>query len=430
MHAYVICDLGYGDAGKGTITDWLAREVGADCVVRHNGGAQAAHNVITPDGRHHTFAQFGSGTFVDGVRTHLSRYMLVNPLNLLVEEAHLRQLGVHDAFDRLSVDARAPITTPFHIAATQLREIARGQGRHGSCGLGIGETMIDLLAGHAVRAGQLGDGRALRAALRDLQAHVRQRMLPVLDQIGRPASQVDEAWPLYDPAAPAELADLYGEVSARVSVLDAWAPAGDLIFEGAQGVLLDEWRGFHPHTTWSTTTTANADTLLDGYAGQVTRVGLMRAYMTRHGAGPFVTESDKLTREIPDAHNGWGAWQGGWRVGWTDLEAIRYALTVAGPIDCLAVTCLDRIAGREDWQVCTAYEVDGQRWALERPRHAPEDLDVQEKVTSMLMRAAPVLESVPTDQLVERIENELGLPVAITSHGPSAADKRLRATIA
>ena len=144
--AILIADLGYGDAGKGSIVDYLTRKTGAHTVVRYNGGAQAAHNVITPEGKHHTFAQFGSGTFVPGTRTHLSRFMMVHPLALLAEERHLQSLGIDDAFPRLSIDREALVTTPFQQAANRIKEIARGDGRHGSCGMGVGETMSDWLA--------------------------------------------------------------------------------------------------------------------------------------------------------------------------------------------------------------------------------------------------------------------------------------------
>ena len=97
----IVVDLGFGDSGKGLLTDYLVRSTGATVVVRYNGGAQAGHNVVTPEGRHHTFAQFGSGTFVPGVRTFLSRNVVIHPTALLREEAHLREIGVHDAFERI-----------------------------------------------------------------------------------------------------------------------------------------------------------------------------------------------------------------------------------------------------------------------------------------------------------------------------------------
>ncbi len=167
----VVVDLGYGDAGKGTVVDWLCtRRCGEEpvhAVVRFNGGAQAAHNVVTADGRHHSFAQFGSGTFTPGVRTHLSRHVLVDPLALIAEAGHLAALGVRDALDRLTVDRSALVTTPYHRAANRARETARGAGRHGSCGMGVGETMAYALAhgDEALRAGDCLCPRTVRRKL-------------------------------------------------------------------------------------------------------------------------------------------------------------------------------------------------------------------------------------------------------------------------
>src|SRR5664279_3027640 len=101
MRAYIVLDLGFGDCGKGLLTDFLARRTSAGLVVRYNGGAQAGHNVVAPDGRHHTFSQFGSGTFIPGVKTYLSKYVLIHPGALLVEGNILEKLGVRDAFSRL-----------------------------------------------------------------------------------------------------------------------------------------------------------------------------------------------------------------------------------------------------------------------------------------------------------------------------------------
>src|SRR5688572_10125316 len=131
--ATVLADLGFGDAGKGSITDYLVRETGAHTVVRYNGGAQAAHRVVTPDEREHIFAQFGSGTFVPGVKTLLSQYMMIDPVAMLNEEEHLYNLGagVDDAFDRTFVHENAIIITPYHRIVNQLREEARGVARHG-----------------------------------------------------------------------------------------------------------------------------------------------------------------------------------------------------------------------------------------------------------------------------------------------------------
>ena len=138
--------LGFGDCGKGLFTDHLCGALQAHTVVRFNGGAQAGHNVVLADGRHHTFSQFGAGSFHAGVGTVLASPVVVHPTALRVEEAALRRMGVEDAFSRLLIDARCRVTTPFHQAAGRLREWVRGEGAHGSCGVGVGETVRHALA--------------------------------------------------------------------------------------------------------------------------------------------------------------------------------------------------------------------------------------------------------------------------------------------
>ena len=171
QHAFLTVDLGFGDAGKGSIVDFLTHTHAAHTVVRYNGGAQAAHRVVTAGSspREHVFAQFGSGTLA-GAATHLSRFMLLDPLAMVAEEQHLRALGVTDAFERTTIDERALVITPFQRAANRLKELARGDGRHGSCGMGIGETMVDYLE-HGQRvlfASDLRNPDLMRANLRFL----------------------------------------------------------------------------------------------------------------------------------------------------------------------------------------------------------------------------------------------------------------------
>lgn len=407
----IVVDLGFGDAGKGTVVDWLCARgpQPVHTVVRFNGGAQAAHNVVADDGRHHTFAQFGSGTLTPGVRTHLSRFMLVDPLALAAEERHLAALGVRDALDRLTVDGDALLTTPYHRAAGRAREIARGAARHGSCGMGVGETMAYALA-RPQEAPRVADCRS-PARLRRL--------------LGRLRDRVREEFPDAEATPPVEdCAEAFAEFGERVAIVDGehlkrLLRAGPAVFEGAQGVLLDEWHGLHPYTTWSTTTFANAETLLEEAGAQAERLGVVRTYMTRHGPGPFVTEDPALTADLPDRHNGFGPWQGAFRVGHLDLVALRYALEATGGVDALAVTHLDVARGRDDLLVCRAYEIDGER--VERlPVGPPGDLERQERLTRRLLAARPVYE--PPADPVEALES-LGPPIALRSHGPTASDK-------
>ncbi len=206
---------------------------------------------------------------------------------------------------------------------------------------------------------------------------------------------------------------------------------GSVIFEGAQGVLLDEWHGFHPHTTWSTITLANAETLLAeaGYTGQVSRIGITRGYATRHGAGPFVSEDGELTCLLPDAANVNGDWQQGFRVGWLDLVMLRYACEIAGKLDLLAVTCLDRLATLSTLKVpalkvCNRYLC--APFTLDRivPSPVAHDLDYQAQITQQLARCQPLFEPVAdVDALLAMLGQELGLPVGIVSYGASASEK-------
>jgi adenylosuccinate synthase len=407
----IVVDLGYGDAGKGTVVDWLCAASGEriEAVIRFNGGAQAAHNVVTPDGRQHTFAQFGSGSFTPGVRTHLSRFMLVDPLALAAEAAHLAAAGVKDALDRLTVDRAALLTTPYHRAANRARELARGAGRHGSTGAGIGETARFALA-YPDLAPRVADCAAPGVLHRKLAA-VRDALTSEVGPLGGP-----------DVAA---VAGLYRAFARRVALVDGGylrqlLRSGPVVFEGAQGVLLDEWRGFHPYTTWSTTTFANAETLLAEAGHTARRLGVTRCYQTRHGPGPFPTEDPTL--EIPEPHNVPGRWQGAFRTGHLDAVALRYAVEVAGGVDAVAVTHLDA-AARHPLRLCTSYQAAGQR--LTRIAPGPDrDLEYQERLTRLLLTARPRYED-PGGAWPDVIAGLAGAPVILGSHGPTAAAKRL-----
>ncbi|XVU23486.1 adenylosuccinate synthetase [Actinoplanes sp. CA-054009] len=388
-----VVDLGYGDAGKGTVVDALCADSPKRAVLRFNGGAQAAHNVVTEDGRHHTFSQFGSGT-LRGVPTHLTRFMVVDPLALSAEA-----LSLDGAFELLTVDGDALLATPWHRAANRRREAERGGSRHGSCGMGVGETMA--YASEHADAPRVSDTRS-RPRLRRLFT----RLADELGPIDAPLDDVVEAFALF---------------ASTVSIVDGrhtrkLLSEGPCVFEGAQGVLLDEWRGWHPHTTWSTTTFGNVAEL----CGSFKRLGVVRTYTTRHGAGPFVTADESLS--LPEAHNGTGEWQGAFRVGHFDAVAHRYAVEVAGGVDGLAVTHLDAPGRCGALRACTSYDMDG----VDVDRLVPgpfRDLGYQAELTARLFRARPGTLTRPADWPAE-IGAMLGAPVEIESYGPTAADKK------
>ena len=398
MRAFVIVDLGFGDAGKGLLTDFLVRRTGAKMVVRYNGGAQAGHNVVTPDGRHHTFSQFGSGTFVPGVRTFLSGDVIVHPTALFHEEARLRTAGVTDALERLRISARARVTTPWHQALNRLRELSRGAARHGSCGVGVGETVAhaELHPEDAVRAGDVADPARLHRKVKRIRDYARTEAERLESD---PASMELEI--LERPEVVQHWLDGARGIAPLLAEEDAWVQSPAVVFEGAQGVLLDERHGFHPHTTWSTCTSAPALRLVDAFApdAAVCRIGVLRTYAVRHGPGPFPTETPDLPG-TPSDHNAFNAWQGDVRRGWFDGVLARYAVEANGGIDALAITHLDWLPRLSRW-TCRVEDSSTGRLVL---HHCPAN----------------------EDAVIETIERIVGRRVTIGSRGPSAVDVFMR----
>jgi len=434
--ASAVVGLGFGDEGKGTTVDFLCRENNSKLVVRFSGGAQAGHNVILADGRHHCFSQWGAGTFA-GARTFLSRFMMVNPIFAFAEARHLESIGVRDPFSLLVLDRDCLITTPFQVAMNRLKELARGDGRHGSCGMGIGETMeTSLREKDSITACMLKTDMGT-AILRPLQAQ-QERYRAEAEKLdldrSNPAVQ-RELLVLEDMYTLSNCLDWFGNFADSVQIVNQlWlqkelnAP-GHIVFEGAQGVLLDENWGFHPHTTWSTCTFDNADTLLGDAngRGKVEYLGVLRSFSTRHGAGPFPTERASAKSIAKNDHNVPTPWQEDLRVGDLDLVLGRYAVEVAHQITGLVLTHLDRLP-EEGASVCTAYK-NGSDTITTSTLVAgihPGNVDLarQEQIGKMLLTAKPLYERVQWEELPAFVSDVLDVPLEIVSHGPTAADKR------
>lgn len=414
MSCFIVVDLGFGDCGKGTIVDALAsRHMGeSPIVVRHGGGPQAAHNVVTPGGRHHTFSQFGSGTFVSDCTTHLSKFMFVNPINMINEEKALRGVGITDAYDRLCIAESAKVITPFHVLANRVREQMR-TGKHGTCGEGVGETVEDYMQNPAMAIPwrDLGDKVYLRKQLE----HWRGVKAVHIKQWGGELPPEFEDFYLID-----TIIELWQWMFKRVKMVPDWYPTVALeqhpvIFEGAQGVLLDEWRGFHPYTTWSTTTDGNARSLIGTSDVDVKSIGVIRTYQTRHGHGPFPTE-DRQVR-VPEKHNNGTGLQGRWRRGHLDLVLTKYAIDCCQQIDYLAITHID--APSE--QMAVEYESPAGSVAVGGLRPGPfKDLDHQERLTEWLSHVTPKYTARRGVSLIEAV---LDVPVGIVSSGPTVGHK-------
>lgn len=409
MKNIAVVDLAYGDSGKGVVVNRLCNEMDVGLVVRYNGGCQAAHNVVLDDGRHHTFAQFGSGTFWR-VPTFFSKFAMFEPLSAVIEGRALEANGVERPFDLLFVSGEALMTTPYHWLLNRWREDQRGDGRHGSCGRGVGATAeYALLDNEALRFGELIYKDATIAKLEAI------RDWAIIQSDGEIAApHPNEVWLQY-----AEARSLIRIGRDEDLHFNTHKP---IVFEGAQGVLLDEDWGFHPYTTWSHTTTRNARQLVDEYElGELEEIGVVRAYSTRHGAGPFVPEDNSL--DLPEPHNKREHYQGGWRVGHFDGPAIRYAIDVNGGVDSVYVTHVDAANNEPRLQACVGYELNG--WPAFIAKCEVDDFEAREVQAGILSRAKPSLIT-HAQRWDKFISWYLGLPLAGVGYGPSTSDGDFR----
>jgi adenylosuccinate synthase len=442
---YIIVDLCYGDAGKGTIVDFLSRQSKESLIVRYNGGAQAAHNVVTADGKHHTFSQFGSGTLFPTTKTFLSKYMLVNPLSLMVENEHLKTIGCDDALKRLYIDPDALVTTPFQVAANRIKEAIYGEHLSGSCGMGIWETVSDYEKfDEPLRIHDLFWDTVLTNKLQHIQEVKRIETSNLIkDKVFKDPEIKYQIDVLENPRAVTEtqkaMTRFYwglGHFDNRLEELIQYS--SQVIFEGAQGVLLDVKYGFAPYTTWTNITTENAIDLIPISLKDkldVETIGIFRTYFHRHGAGPFVTEDKHL--DLPELHNDNNRWQKSFKVGYFDLVAARYALQCAGKVDSLAITHLDYLPALKR-EVCFEYHYIGDSQDLLQkyfeispngnlitniiPQHNTEDREQQAR---MLFDMRPCVGWVPREiDYIDFLSASLKLPVSITSSGMTAEDKK------
>lgn len=446
--AIVVSGLGFGDEGKGTIVDALARRLGPADVIRYNGGPQAGHNVVDQDGRWHCFAQLGAGSFNGDSRTILGPKMLVELENLEVEMDALAEKGVTDIADRMTIDPGCLLITPMQKFVGRMREISRGKAPHGSCGQGVGETVNDAYLGNALTVGDIRFERpeGLRK-LKHLSELKREEAITLWN--ATPLDAMRETFRLLINRSNAEeLYRIYRRIlgvadefvkEAKQGVYDSAVRGRTLIFEGAQGALLDRQRGFQPYVTKSDTTGRNAIDLLQAsnLMHLPFKLGVLRAYGHRHGAGPFMTEDESMRLRFDDRLNRQNLWQGKFRVGWLDLPALRYGIRMNGGVNGLAVTGLDRLNGLEKIRLCASYDdaegsgvvdfpSDGRpltEWITRCRPHEWIELPGWKKEISGLRRFGDLPKNAQT--FIRFLESAEGLsaPVEIVSVGPRSDQK-------
>lgn len=347
MKAIAVIGANFGDEGKGRLVDHFAASAEAPAiVVRYNGGAQAGHTVVTPDGKRHVFHHFGSGTLA-GASTFLSHWFIANPMLFCKELDELLKItpGVS-----VFVSGIMPLSTPYDMILNREIEAHRGNKRHGSCGMGISETIERLCSdGPKLFMADTLNGRNFKTSLLNIKNNWVPKRLREFNI--KPSEEFMTAWQskdIYD----GYLADLERMSKAvEIGRTDILKRFKTVIFEGAQGLGLDERHRFFPHVTRSKTGIDNIQEICK-FAGisDIHVCYVTRAYLTRHGAGPLPTESDKIS--YADETNCENLWQGKLRFGHLDLDLltenirIDQSRTQIKATHSIAVTCLDQVEDR------------------------------------------------------------------------------------
>ena len=335
----------------------------------------------------------------------------------------------------LTVDSNVRVTTPYHRAHNRVMEILRGGTAHGSCGVGIGATMQFSSSPELVLRGHhLAAKASIGARLVEQRQVIQEDLLAAIANAGpltetvRTELQTEMA--AFEPCHIRTVVDNLHEQAALVKfvkterILEILA-SRSAVFEAAQGVLLDEVYGFHPHSTWSDTTTKHALELTDQLDVMTSVVGVMRTYMTRHGAGPMPTEATILDDVVQENHNRTERFQGRFRNGWLDLNLIRYALGVSGsadtsPIGSVALTHMDYLKRRKFWNIAVGYQgsVNSDLW-----KYMGEADGTPRAMTAQLAEAKPYYVEVLSEDVPAFISEQIGLGISIESHGPDRKDK-------
>jgi adenylosuccinate synthase len=353
MKLMAVIGANYGDEGKGRTVDYLSNQ--ETLVVRFNGGAQAGHTVTKRNGTRHIFHHIGSGTFKEA-GTYLSRFFIVNPLVFVDEYEELRKR--HGVDTRVIVDPMAFVTTPYDMMLNRAAELQRGLGtrQHGSCGMGINETVHRCTESHFMT--YMCDFAYPDALMRKLkrirEEYVPRRML----ELGLPEEPQylrDENILRHFVRDCAEMRESVESIPWDAFMNDKGRRYRNVVFEGAQGLLLDEFGAGFPHVTRSRTGLTNIETLIAqaGLKETLEAYYVTRPYLTRHGAGPLPGEipgpPSPLFEDTTNVHN---IYQGSLRFGTLVVdnlvERIQKDLSkYKSPVTAnLSVTCIDHYEDR------------------------------------------------------------------------------------
>ncbi|MBX9598425.1 MAG: adenylosuccinate synthase [Burkholderiales bacterium] len=416
----VIIGTQWGDEGKGKIVDWLTEKAAG--VVRFQGGHNAGHTLVI-NGKKTVLRLLPSGMMHAGVQCFIGNGVVVSPEALVKEIKELESIGV-EVRNRLKISEACPLIMPYHIAIDQARELKKGENKIGTTGRGIGPCYEDKVARRAIRVQDLFNDEVFKAKLAEN-----------LDYYN---FQLEH----YYKVATLDFATVYAEVSAyaeeiKPMVSDVSRKLFNLnkegkkvIFEGAQGTLLDVDFGTYPFVTSSNCVAGGASTGAGISPRMINYVlGIAKAYTTRVGSGPFPTElTDEIGQGLASRGNEFGSVTGrARRCGWFDAAALKRAVQING-VSGICVTKLDVMDGMEEIKICVGYIRDGKEY------------DILPFGSDLVVNCEPIYETMPGwsestaglknyDELPEnakkylkRIEDIIETPIDIISTGPDRVE--------
>ena len=370
----IVVGLQWGDEGKGKIVDYLTES--ADVVVRGQGGNNAGHTVIAK-GVRYILNLLPSGILWDGKINIIGNGVVVDPTGLVAEIERNEALGVSITPEKFLISDRAHVVLPFHKELDAAREIALGDQKIGTTKRGIGPTYADKVNRCGLRVADLMDREFTTAQINRRVAEVNE-ILAKYDLPQFTADQIiEEVYTAFERLRP--------HVTNTIPVLHkAWKAGQTILFEGAQGTLLDIDYGTYPFVTSSNTTSGGSCTGSGLPPNAIQRVvGVCKAYTTRVGSGPFPTVDEGLSEYLHGLGREFGVVSGRPRgCGWLDTVLLRFACMVNG-VTGLAVTNVDGLDAYETLKICSHYEIDGEKHEL-----PPADRSAWD-------RAIPVYETLP-----------------------------------
>jgi adenylosuccinate synthase len=413
----VVVGTQWGDEGKGKVVDLLTSR--ANMVVRFQGGANAGHTLVI-DGTQFICHIIPSGILYEDKKCLIGNGVVVDPEILLEEIDDLAEAGIQVTPKRLSLSEKAHLIMPYHKALDEAREKAKGKSKIGTTGRGIGPCYEDKAARIGIRAIDLFEadslGEKIRANLEDknfiLSKYFKREPLELQPIIDRYLEMAETLKPFIS--------------DVSLEIYDALKEKQKILFEGAQGTHLDVDHGTYPFVTSSNPVAGSASVGTGIGPGQLNHVlGIVKAYTTRVGAGPFITELEDETGEyIQERGKEFGATTGRRRrCGWLDLVVVKDSVRLNG-INSLAITKLDVLTGLEKLKICTAYEIDGKR-----QQHRPATIKQMEHCIPIYQElpgweedisSAKKIEKLPVKTLnyLRAIEELTGVPISIVSVGP------------